>query len=389
MNLENFAEYLKYPSRLYQLPYEELKSLTLQYPYCANFHVLLLIKSKLEGHPDLEKNLARAATYSVDRTYLRKLMSEEQLLPVDSQISIGEDEVLELKDLFSLDAELEKIPLSDEIPASETPLSSSISFEEPDSDDLFSLAEEPVAGENPEEVPSVETPTESFSEPELEPQKVMPPVPEDVADEEHAPKAAVVSPAPYVVLEELILHIGTIVEIAHLPATTTVTVTKKAAPQVAETVVSETLIADCVATSLSLDDFWERQARRETTEWEWDLDPVKTETPAPAPRPKPAAAPTPKTRFKSFQKRYHRPPVLDTQENETIKEQEVKPSVPPKEVAAESLRDDLGIASETLAGLLVQQHQYHRAIQMYEHLSLLIPEKNAYFAAKIDEIKNI
>lgn len=55
-------------------------------------------------------------------------------------------------------------------------------------------------------------------------------------------------------------------------------------------------------------------------------------------------------------------------------------------MAAQSLSFDDQIASETLAKLLEQQGHLERAKKMYTQLSLLFPEKNAFFAAKIKEI---
>jgi hypothetical protein len=397
MNLENFAEYLKYPSRLYQLPYEELKSLTLQYPYCANFHLLLLIKSKLEGHPELEKNLARAAAYSVDRSYLRKLMQEEQLLPADSQITVGEDEILELKDLFSFDTELEKIPISHGEDHPSIPLSHSFSFDHAEEEELFLPAEEPIIGENSEQEPEQETPAEAFSSPELPPEPEAPPVPGDavdIVDHTVPDAAAAVPPAAFFAPEEVVLQAGSSINVAnHLSVVPTI-IEREAVPALPPTV-SRQLIDDCIAASRSLDNFWEQQSRREVTEWEWDIEPAPIavngkaghQEKAPVSQELSGIAPTPKTSFKSFQKRYHRKSGKDPAHTPPAAAPE--PVLRPKEVAAESLRVDLGIASETLAGLLVQQHQYDMAIQMYEHLSLLIPEKNAYFAAKIDAIKNL
>jgi len=45
------------------------------------------------------------------------------------------------------------------------------------------------------------------------------------------------------------------------------------------------------------------------------------------------------------------------------------------------------VASETLAGLLVRQGQYQNAIKMYQHLSLLYPEKKTTFAGLIKDLK--
>lgn len=387
MNLENFAEYLKYPSRLYQLPYEELKSLTMQYPYCANFHVLLLIKSKLEGHPDLEKNLARAATYSVDRKHLRKLMLEEELIPAESHITIGEDDVLELRDLFTLDEEWETLPA--ERPENmEEAAENRLTFGFPDQQKEEENETEPNAfdmnkGENSEKEEPESTPAEAFSEePDIfHSSETAPIVPEDVKDHSNIgiPDAAA-SDAAYHVPEELVSGISTIVGI-----------TQNWSPPVVKEVPKEKAVFQlpvevtdtCIAVSRTLHEWWEKLENTAVLEWEV---PVSRPQPVPASKFKKTVAPTPKSKFQSYQKRYRRPLPKDVPPPPPEIE-----TTPPKakEVAEESLREDLGVASETLAGLLVQQHQYERAIKMYEHLSLLIPEKNTYFAAKIDAIKNL
>ncbi len=389
MNLENFAEYLKYPSRLYQLPYEELKSLTMQYPYCANFHVLLLIKSKLEGHPDLEKNLARAATYSVDRKHLRRIMLEEELIPAESHITIGEDEILELKDLFTLDEEWEKLP-AERMEDEETTAANRLTFGFPDDPE----EEEPISfdmadGENSEEDEPGTTPAEAFSEePDIfnTPENA-PIIPEDVKDHSEIgiPDAAATAPA-YQAPEAMILSLSSVVGITqNWPASSV-----QEAPKVPEKSifqVPEAITDLCIAVSLTLEDWWEK--RENTAVLEWEV-PISRPKPEPAPKLKGNVAPTPKSKFQSYQKRYRRPAPKNVP-TEPPPPPPVPVIMPPKakKVAEESLREDLGVASETLAGLLVQQHQYERAIKMYEHLSLLIPEKNTYFAAKIDAIKNL
>ena len=80
------------------------------------------------------------------------------------------------------------------------------------------------------------------------------------------------------------------------------------------------------------------------------------------------------------------------------KKQEEKPSKKSKkkkkkkqkilEIAKESIRKNDDIISETLAELLVQQGSRKKAIQMYERLSLIFPEKNSFFAEKIEQLKN-
>ncbi len=58
-------------------------------------------------------------------------------------------------------------------------------------------------------------------------------------------------------------------------------------------------------------------------------------------------------------------------------------------VAKLSLEEDDEVISETLANLLANQGYNEKAIDMYEKLSLLFPEKSTYFARKIEHLKNI
>ncbi|MFK8162213.1 MAG: hypothetical protein AB8H12_07080 [Lewinella sp.] len=58
-----------------------------------------------------------------------------------------------------------------------------------------------------------------------------------------------------------------------------------------------------------------------------------------------------------------------------------------RKIARRSLVAQEAVASETLAKLLVRQGQYQNAIKMYQHLSLLYPEKKTIFAGLIKDLK--
>ena len=60
-----------------------------------------------------------------------------------------------------------------------------------------------------------------------------------------------------------------------------------------------------------------------------------------------------------------------------------------KTFALKSIVENKEIASETLAEILVEQGSIQKAINMYERLSLIFPEKNTFFAKRIEKLKNI
>lgn len=109
-----------------------------------------------------------------------------------------------------------------------------------------------------------------------------------------------------------------------------------------------------------------------------------------------APKPLPKSSFNSWLQQY-RSPFLENKMEE-VKEVSDKKGKKKKSknkeketlgVAKASVRQDLEIATETLASLLEKQGHYGRAIRMYETLRLRNPEKNAFFAAKIEALQKL
>ncbi|MEY3052231.1 MAG: hypothetical protein RLY31_2016 [Bacteroidota bacterium] len=103
MNLENFHTYIDNPSLLYQIPYQELKGLVLQYPFAANLRYLLWLKSHLEENREEGANLSMAAALAPDRRKLRQLRQSFETVKADLAAMGTNDDFLELKDLGAME----------------------------------------------------------------------------------------------------------------------------------------------------------------------------------------------------------------------------------------------------------------------------------------------
>ncbi|MDX2067468.1 MAG: hypothetical protein SFV55_03520 [Haliscomenobacter sp.] len=335
MNAESFANLLKEYAQLYQLPMEELRTMVMQYPYCHNLQVLLQEKAELDQHPDREKNLAKAATYAIDRKHLYKrlkLMREKKTEPkVEVSYHAGED-FLELKDLTAVQADLEKIALG--------------TYEDPSATQTMAIEPEPPSIMN---VPASTEPSLNSSwngawdggNDDLY---------EDISLETDSldfTRNTISNPIPII--------------------TSDISVETEAPVEDA----SDSSTLSPIADEESL-----------------------TSTPS-TPHP---IIPTPKKSFSSWSKAaqsaYLQNSIqqllqdqhLDAKKNKHIDSVDSKNEVSKK--AWQSIVDGDSMASETWAQLLVNQKQYHKAIEVYERLMLLIPEKSSFFAAQIESIKN-
>lgn len=397
MNANNFSEYIKNPSQLYQISYQELKSLALQYPYCQNLRYLLLQKSKLENHKDFDHNLEMAATYSPDRPFLYNLLKEIALEIEQEDSYLMSDEILELKDLHSLEeieevvsektdsVKIEELLFTPDEPDEEIIEIPSSPLNE-DDDDLLEnlLTDEEIESDN---LFSVEEPAQNF-------EKTL----DEIITEQELPDD---TGEPELEVEDSIEDV--IEQISQ------------------EDLIEEGLIANMVSHSLMVESLGFDQEGTEGAE-EVSVSPSESEQipfeitneEAFYDEEENAFMPQPKTSFNSWLKQFESPIIenrfeelleiskkakekregiiLKTKELEENLEKKTE-SLPkgkkPKELAKESIQEHDDIISETLAQLLEAQGHVQRAIEMYERLSLQNPEKSSSFAAKIEELKKI
>lgn len=355
MNADSFVKYLKDPSFLHQISYEELKTLSLQYPYCQNLHLLLLKKSLLDNHKDQGQNLEKAAAYSFDRTHLFQQMQSINA-GFDTQDSfLLSDEYLELKDLTEIDQTMEMIKAAPEkepqkalelenIPAPSSPPDENFSFEE----DAF--------------------PEETF-------QQLPPELPDVAGKEEKAPSYQLSDNA----INTLVAFAGTLPNLKFpkhgISRKKTITAKKPV------------LTSRPLLHKLKQLDAQQRGQTRLP----------KTVPPTVPTNKKPN--PQPKRSFNSWLKQFQEPAIKsqldEIMEHKKLEEVKKKSKKIKKrkhqmlEVAVKSITENQEVVSETLAELLVRQGRFERAIEMYKRLLLLFPEKSDYFASKIDNLKSI
>jgi len=65
------------------------------------------------------------------------------------------------------------------------------------------------------------------------------------------------------------------------------------------------------------------------------------------------------------------------------------PPTPDNKIIEKSLAEPDDMVTETLANIYMQQKKYDKALEAFQKLSLKYPEKNSYFATRIEEITKL
>lgn len=405
MTADSFIDYLEHPAHLYQVSYQELKSLVVQYPYCQNLRYLLLKKSQLENHRDLNRNLSLAATYAADRKRLFELSQQE----IESKQEI---EFLDLQELeqkpekeailaneSSFDFVVEANSSTGDIPLvlMNTTVDNGISLEVQE--------ETPVEEEVVFELPLIDSFSafDSLDDTDLELAPIL-------EQETLAAKSPLMDSfgANQWFSERLNINATTSSEIDEIDAEIAAAMERLAAQQnieAPELSLRKTKVLDNEEANILLPNedkdslirpepkvsfnSWLSQFKAPVQRGEGKgynvlLTPLEFESPVEKRKEKKKAKKKPKKGKKQLLQ------MLETKQKaleKRHKKKKKKNRIVAKAVM--SLVESEDLASETLANILVEQERFKKAIKMYKRLSLKIPEKNAYFAAKIEKIKKL
>ncbi|MCO6477157.1 MAG: hypothetical protein J5I94_11080 [Phaeodactylibacter sp.] len=406
MNADNFAQYLEDPSLLYQASYQELKSLALQYPYCQNLHLLLFQKSYMEGSREWEKDLEKAAAYSIDRKHLYYQAKALDKRTAETDNFLLSEEFLELKSLDGLQLEERLLPGAGE-PEPEAaglqlefgPIPQRPSGEAPSGlDDILAEGhEEEEDAEKTAEISAGLAPKEDEGphqeeNPGEEPESGLA---EPASDEELTQLTEASEPPPpsFEADEELVGACSSLLHVLELKTPELFSQPDPVSPEKGK--------GREKSTSKKGNRPPLPSPQLEALKQKYRHRPVFTvDTPAEEPAESPK--PQPKQSFTSWVEQFQAPNVqvrlselMESKKREESrrrrkkkKKQEKSAPPPVGRLALRSITENKEILSETLAELLASQGEYQRAIEMYRALMLVFPQKSDFFAEKIENLKS-
>lgn len=363
MTKENVLKYLRDPSYLNQVSYQELKTLVAEYPSSLSLRYLLALKSKQENNSDSQRQLEFLSTYSIDRGHLYDVFHKEKLEEVLPDGVVLQEDYLELKELSILEQEFNK---SDTMNVGAAALAFDAISTTTNMDEQNGLLKE-------------EIPTEEFYTLDLEGE--LSPTPEDKVPSESDEKIQANLAEVEDLFKELEDRETTVPQINVAKNTTSIldlqeTLNGGEFPKIP----LEVLDTDV--------DIIEEDEQLSTGNTDSFIPLVEEEGLK--------VNPVPKTNFSTWFKdssngtHFNGFDLIGYNSKGLIEEliQHKKTKSTNSEVE-ERMEMEEDIASETLAQILVLQGHYHKAIQMLERLKLLYPEKSGFFVAEIQKIQNL
>lgn len=398
MNLDLLLKLVREPGSLEAANQADLEALVAEYPYFTAAQLLLLKLYKQENSIHFNKQLRKVAALAPSREHVYDLVevlptfdespeplseaappameasmptAEPEVAPMVELVEAAASEIaekMEVSDeLIETEAALEEIPLDEALPEVDTQ-----AFNEPTAEPT-AIAEE-VGAEVYEEAVAEEAlvPAEPAFDPALESPVAL----EPIAEEKEAMLLTDTAAAAALGTEEETVVEESQAEMAPAPAMLPERRQEKGAEMASEGAIAEgqSQDADFIKTAhdrLSWFRYFAGKPLREQPDEVLEqlyLEHMQQDL-LKAPETTPESNIKAKVNF------------AEEVESSVSMEEEIK------RLAYDSISDDELPASETLARIYEQQHEYKRAIKIYQKLILKFPDKMTYFAGLIEELR--
>jgi hypothetical protein len=397
MNRNQFIEFLQRPEKLGSHEAQMLEKVIEEFPYCQAAHVLYLKALHNEKHINYNSRLKLTSAYTSERKMLYKFIIQDEL---KKKISKAESEIEEKPLVKILPVKEELKPVAEQkeiIPAPEKP-SPKIEIPEIKQEEIISKAEPAevkiskpqVQISKPAAPEPLKAEVKSFSESEkVQPEAVKEEISEtsDLTDLEQE----VLKEAVNAVIEQELLN----TEISSNPVTITQTdqivIAEKEITEI-ESVVEEVSKPKISPVAQPLPDDNEKLS---FTDWLKRLKKNEINSgiskDVKVSKPENVSEPIIQVVKQEEEKKKIKSNPLDLIEKFIKEEPRIKPKktefFSPVNMARMSVVEKDDFVTETLAKVYAKQGNTQKAIKAYENLILKYPQKTAYFAALIKELK--
>ncbi len=364
MDRDRFNTLLADMDKISDQDIKSLNQLRKQYPYFQNQYVMIAKALKKRNHPKTDAFIKKAAIYSADRALLKAIIMNEH------------DFASEVAEVAAPPIPVEKVPTPPKI---ETPVKVEVKAQEVANKE----ASEKPAKTKEEQIVKAEPPKEEKKVVQVKPQASQAPEPKPETEKPAAEPREVKQEVKSTPRPEARVNPPKAPESGK---TTPPPVPEKAKETTASVEASEPILKKPEDNQQLIDelerDLKEIRKKKQLIAKMLEQQDAKQNQKKSAPAKK--KVPTQrKSQSELIEKFIQNEPQMGKQKlvhDETEQQH--------KDLAARFTQEQDDFYTETMAKLMVTQKKYRKAIQVYEKLGLKFPEKRAYFASQIEQVKS-